>query len=86
MKQILLFASALAGLFLASCQRESLEPMAGGAVTFTVTTPGGIDTRTIADGENVNKVHWAVYKTNSNEEFAIAGNDGPLAQGAVDIL
>ena len=85
MKKILLFASALAGLFFASCQRENLEPMAGGAVTFTVTTPGGIDTRTIADGENVNKVHWAVYKTNSNEEFAVAGNDGPLAQGAVDM-
>ena len=85
MKKILLFASALASLFFASCQRENLEPMAGGAVTFTVTTPGGIDTRTIADGENVNKVHWAVYKTNSNEEFAVAGNDGPLAQGAVDM-
>ena len=59
--------------------------MGDGTVTFTVTTPGGIDTRTIADGENVNKVHWAVYKTHSNEEFAVAGNDGPLAQGAVDM-
>ena len=84
MKKILLFASALAGLFFASCQRENLEPMAGGAVTFTVTTPGDLDTRatTIANGENVNEVHWAVYKT-YEEPNSLENGTKPLAQGFV---
>ena len=59
----------------------------GGAVTFTVTTPGDLDTRAaIADGKNVNELHWAVYKTKSGEDYAIDGSgkiDGPLAKGIV---
>ena len=84
MKRFLLFASALAGLFLAaSCQRETLEPVGGNAVTFTVTVPGGMDTKAIADGMNVDEVHYAVYKTKSDEHYAIDGDEGPLAQGVV---
>ena len=88
MKKILLFASAIAGLFLASCQREDLEPVGGKTVTITVEAPGAINTKAIADGTNVNEVHYAVYKTNSNEDYSIDDSgaiDGPLAQGVVEM-
>ena len=88
MKKILLFASAIAGLFLASCQREGLEPVGGNTVTITVEAPGAINTKAIADGTNVNEVHYAVYKTNSNEDYSIDNSgaiDGPLAQGVVEM-
>ena len=86
MKKILLFASALAGLFLAaSCQQENLEPQQmDGTVKFTVEAPGAIATKTIADGQNVDVVHYAVYKTNSDETHAIeVPTERPLAQGFV---
>ena len=86
MKKILLFASALAGLFLAgSCQRENLEPeQMAGTVRFTVEAPGAIATKTIADGQNVDVVHYAVYKTKSDETHAIeVSSERPLAQGFV---
>ena len=93
MKKILLFASALAGLFAASCQRENLEPVGPQTVSFTVEAPGALATKgtinagaTIADGTNVNEVHYAVYKTNSGEDYSIDDSgaiDGPLAQGVV---
>lgn len=87
MKKILLFASALAGLFFAaSCQQENLEPVGGNTVTITVEAPGAINTKAIADGTNVNEVHYAVYKTNSGEDYSIDDSgaiDGPLAQGVV---
>ena len=88
MKKIMLFASALAGLFLAaSCQRENLEPQQmAGAVKFTVEAPGAIATKTIADGQNVDVVHYAVYKTNSDETHAIeVPTERPLAQGFVEM-
>ena len=56
--------------------------MGDGMVTFTVTAPGDLDTRAYADGENVNEVHWAVYKTYEAPN-ALEGTDGPLAQGVV---
>ena len=68
MKKIILFASALASLFLASCQRENLEPVAGnGQVTFTVEAPAALQTRAIADGLNVNELIYEVWLTNDNE-------------------
>ena len=89
MKKILLFASALAGLFLAgSCQKEKFEVAADGTVTITVEAPGAINTKAIADGTNVNEVHYAVYKTNSGEDYSIDDSgaiDGPLAQGVVEM-
>ena len=85
----MLFASALAGLFLAaSCQQENLEPVRSNTVTITVEAPGAINTKAIADGTNVNEVHYAVYKTNSGEDYAIDDSgaiDGPLAQGVVEM-
>ena len=66
MKKILLFASALAGLFLAgSCQRENLEPVQqGNIVTYTVTVPDALATKGIGDiTTNVNTLHYEVYRT-----------------------
>ena len=74
MKKIILFASALAGLFLASCQRENLEPVAdNGQVTFTVEAPAALQTRAIADGLNVDELVYEVWLTNTL---------GDLTQGA----
>ena len=94
MKKILLFASALAGLFLAgSCQRENLEPVGGNTVTFTVEAPGAIATKgtindgaTIADGTNVNEVHYEVYKNVEGVEHALLNPDSePMAKGVVEM-
>ena len=79
MKKILLFATALAALFLsASCQRENLEPVAAGA-TFTVTVPGETATKAFSDGTNINKVLYEIYKTDEVETAQ------PLAKGAVSM-
>ena len=90
MKKVLFFASALAGLFFAaSCQQETLEPeQMSKTVTFTVEAPGAINTKTIADGLNVNEVHYAVYKTNEGVDYSIhnkgeGATNGPLAKGVV---
>ena len=66
MKKVMLFASALAGLFLAaSCQQENLEPAAkGNAVTFTVEAPAALQTKAIADGMNVDELIYEVWITN----------------------
>ena len=64
MKKVLLFASALAGLFLAGCQRENLEPVqAGQQVTFTIEAPAAMQTKTIADGQNVDQLVYEVWLT-----------------------
>ena len=66
MKKILFLASALAGLFLAgSCQQEEFEPVGkGNVVTFEVSVPEGVATRSYtADGSNVNDLVYAVYST-----------------------
>ena len=84
MKKIILFASALAGLFLAaSCQQENLGPeQMGNKVTFTVATPGQFDTKAIADGMNVDEVLYELYKTETGHANSLA--DGtPLAKGSV---
>ena len=79
MKKILLFASALAGLFLAaSCQQENLEPeVAGKTVTFTVEAPAALQTKAIADGLNVDQLIYEVWITG---EIA---NQTDLTNGAV---
>ena len=82
----LVYLSALASIFFAaSCQQENLEPVAAdNTVTITVEAPGALNTKAIADGLNVDEVHYAVYKTYSNEEHAIeVENSKPLAQGCV---
>ena len=64
MKKILLFASALAGLFLAgSCQKETLEPAAQGSVTYEITLPDGPQTKGEA-GYELYDLHYEVYRIN----------------------
>ena len=65
MKKLMLFASALAGLFLAaSCQQENLEPVGkGNTVTFTVEAPAALQTKAIADGMNVDELIYEVWIT-----------------------
>ena len=69
MKKFLFFASALAGLFLAaSCQQESLEPVGGNTVTYTVQVPDALATKALGDDvTNVNVVHYEVYRTAVSE-------------------
>lgn len=78
MKKFLFFASALAGLFLAaSCQQESLEPVGGNTVTYTVQVPDALATKALGDDvTNVNVVHYEVYRTAGAEtvEFTAADN------------
>ena len=71
MKKILLFASALAGLFLAgSCQRESLEPEAVG-VTYTINLPEGVQTKGNS-GYTEYDLYYEVYKTVDADELKTA--------------
>lgn len=64
MKRFCLFVFAVASMLLAaSCQQE-LNPVTDGdtTVTFTVNA-GDVATRAIADGTNVDALHWEIYKT-----------------------
>jgi hypothetical protein len=65
MKKLIYCALALAaGLLAASCQQENLEPAGqGDTVTYTVDVPGVV-TKAIADGKNVDRLFYEVYKTN----------------------
>ena len=77
MKKILLFVSALAGLFLAaSCQQENLEPVAGnGQVTFTVEAPAVMQTKAIANGMNVNELIYEVWITSAADPTNLVGKE-----------
>lgn len=89
MKRFIYSAAVLASLiFAGSCQRETLEPVSmSDTVSITVQTPGAMSTKAIADGTNVNEVHYAVYMTNEEtgyERFYLEGEGTePLAQGSV---
>lgn len=68
MKRFCLFVFAVASMLLAaSCQQE-LNPVTDGdtTVTFTVNA-GDVATRAIADGTNVDALHWEIYKTDDVE-------------------
>lgn len=63
MKRILLFASALVGLFAAaSCQQENLEPEVKGGVTYEITLPTAPQTKG-ESGYDVYDLYYEVYKT-----------------------
>ncbi|MBO5815932.1 MAG: right-handed parallel beta-helix repeat-containing protein [Bacteroidales bacterium] len=80
MKKILLFASALAGLFFAaSCQQENLEPVGGNTVTYTVQVPDALATKALGDDvSNVNIVHYEVYRTAEANTVEFTGTDNLL--------
>ena len=86
MKKILLFASALAGLFLAgSCQRENLEPeQAGQQVTFTIEAPAAMQTKAIADGQNVDQLVYEVWLTPTLGDLENGAQK--LYQGTADMV
>ena len=80
MKKILLFASALAGLFFAAaCQQENLEPVGGNTVTYTVQVPDALATKALGDDvSNVNIVHYEVYRTAEAYTVDFTGTDNLL--------
>ena len=62
----------------------------GNTVTFTVEAPSALASKAlaagqvIADGTNVNEVHYAVYKPGTTGEYALENESAdPLAQGVV---
>ena len=87
MKKILLFASALAGLFLAGCQRENLEPVqAGQQVTFTIEAPAAMQTKAIADGQNVDQLVYEVWLTPTLGNLETSAGAQKLYQGLADMV
>ena len=72
MKKILLFVSALAGLFLAaSCQQENLEPEVKGGVTYEISLPTAPQTKG-EGGYTTYDLHYEVYKTADADALATA--------------
>ena len=86
MKKFMLFASALAGLFLAaSCQQENLEPVGkGNTVTYTVEAPGSLQTKAIADGMNVNELIYEVWYNSANGSQKLYQSTAPMAKDPTD--
>lgn len=74
MKKLIYCALALAaGLFASSCQQENLEAVKGGStVTFTVEVPEAVATKAavVENGENINNLVYAVYRTTESSEDA----------------
>ena len=78
MKKIMLFASALAGLFFAaSCQQENLEPvMSGNTVTYTIKVPETVATKALGDNiDAVTELHYEVYRTAGERVTYFTGED-----------
>ena len=89
MKKILLFASALAGLFLAaSCQQENLEPVGGNTVTYTVQVPGALSTKAIGtDVAAVTELIYEVYRIDdaTAEETRLYQKKASLTNGTATV-
>ena len=89
MKKILLFVSALSGLFLAgSCQREELAPVEeAGVVTFEVNVPG-VATKGIGDVPSVDNLVYEVYWTDAETVDATISPDALtlLYKGTKDVV
>ena len=87
MKKILLFASALAGLFLAGCQRENLEPVqTGQQVTFTIEAPAAMQTKAIADGQNVDQLVYEVWLTPTLGNLETSAGAQKLYQATTEMV
>ena len=80
MKKLLYSAAILAlGFFAASCQQESLEPVGGNTVTYTVQVPEALATRALGDDvTNINTLHYEVYRTAGPETVTFTGVDNLL--------
>ena len=80
MKKLLYSAAILAlGFFAASCQQESLEPVGGNTVTYTVQVPEALATRALGDDvTNINTLHYEVYRTARPETVNFTDADNLL--------
>lgn len=84
MKHKLQLIAVLALAFLAaSCQRENLEPVAGGStVTYTVQIPDAIATKAIGDGHSgVTELIYEVYREAQLADLSAA----PIYEGEAEI-
>ena len=82
MKKILLLTAAAVGLLLgASCQKIG-QVESNGNVTFSIQTPVDAATKAIGNGENVDIVHYEIYKAVSNHANSLVGGKA-LVKGHV---
>lgn len=88
MKKLFIYLSvAVLGVAAASCQKELAVAEGGkGNVSITIQTPE-VATKAIADGMNVNIVHYEIYKNEAGHKNSIEGTatttGTPLIKGTV---
>lgn len=82
MKKLFIYLSvAVLGIAAASCQKELAVAEGGkGNVSITIQTPE-VATKAIADGMNVNIVHYEIYKNETDHKNSLTGT--PLIKGSV---
>ena len=73
-------AVAMLGIAAASCQKEMVVEEGQGNVTFTIQTPE-VATKAIADGMNVDIVHYEIYKNENGHKNSLSGTR--LIKGSV---
>lgn len=83
MKKLFIYLSvALFAMAAVSCQKEfGVAEDGNGNVTFSIHTPD-VNTRAIADGENVNIVYYEIYKNEKNHKNSVNGGY-PLIDGVI---
>ena len=80
MKKLFTYLSvAMLAVAAVSCQKEMVVEEGNGNVTFTIQTPE-VATKAIADGMNVNIVHYEIYKNEAGHKNSIDGGT-PLIKG-----
>ena len=83
MKRLFYVVGALV-LAAVSCQKASEVLPGKGNVVFTVEAPGAA-TKAIGDGENVDIVHYEIYKKEANHKNSINGGQ-PLIKGYTKVI
>ena len=82
MKKNLFAILALPALVAVSCSNEepiSLEGSSEGNVTFVAQLPGGINSRSFADGTTATRLSYAVYETGTTTPLLKSGDPGAPA-------
>ena len=82
MKKNLFAILALPALVAVSCSNEepiSLEGSSEGNVTFVAQLPGGINSRSFADGTTATRLSYAVYETGTTTPLLKSGDTGAPA-------
>ena len=84
MKKLFTYLSvAMLAVAAVSCQKEAaVENPGDGNVTITLQTPG-VDTKAIADGQNVDIVYYEIYKAEDGHKNSLTGT--PLIDGTVEM-